>query len=165
MNRLFPFIVALLFLCSCADEYDELNAIPILMSRNEMEAAVKLETPRPIRKAGPTCLFKHALYVQERYEGVHVFDNSNPTAPVKKGFLRIPGSYHIAVLKGILVADNAVDLITFDLSNPLQPILKERVRSILSQTPAPYGTIFKHIPSADELVVGYRDSIIQYRND
>jgi hypothetical protein len=165
MNRLFPFVVALLFLCGCAEEFDELNAIPILMSRNEMEASVKLETTRPIRKAGPTCLFKQALYVQERYEGVHIFDNSNPAAPVKKGFLRIPGNYHIAVLKGILVADNATDLLTFDLSNPFEPMLKERVRSILTQTPSAYGTRFQRIPSSDELIVGYKDSIIQYRND
>jgi hypothetical protein len=132
------------------------------MSRDEVEASVKLEAPRALKNIGATAIYKHALYIAEYYEGIHVIDNSNPTAPVKTGFIRVPGLWHLAVVDGSLVSDNSSDLVCFDISNPLTPALKSRSRGVLYDPPSRYSPI-RSSRRPDTLVVGYKDTVVQVK--
>lgn len=70
------------------------------------------------------------LYVNEIKEGIHIIDNSNPSAPKFVSFINIPGNGDIAVRNDILYADSFSDLVALDISNPSKPVEIERVKNV-----------------------------------
>ncbi|MCS7036176.1 MAG: hypothetical protein RMJ33_07935 [Saprospiraceae bacterium] len=53
------------------------------------------EAPRPLRKPGKLYAMGHYLLINERHEGIHVFDNSDPNRPPVSsipGHLPLPGT-------------------------------------------------------------------------
>lgn len=90
---------------------------PIFMERAELERSVAYQS-EPQELINPGKIYhKHPyIYINERYKGVHVINNSNPANPVNEGFIRVPGCLDMAVKGDILYLDNAVDLVAFDLS-------------------------------------------------
>lgn len=59
------------------------------------------------------------LFINEPNEGVHIYDNSNPSSPVQITFITIPGNFDIAVNGNILFADSYMDLVAIDISDVL----------------------------------------------
>jgi hypothetical protein len=70
------------------------------------------------------------IYVNERYKGVHVINNSDPERPVKEGFILAPGCIDMAVKGNILYLDNAVDLVSFDLDGRQ---VTKRIRNVFPE--------------------------------
>ncbi len=110
---------------------------PILMERSELEAAIRFEAPQPIRNAGKIYFKEGILFLNEKYEGIHVIDNRNPSTPQPLGFIRIPGCIDMAAYGNFLYADNAVDLLAFNLSNPRNPTFANRKQSVFPELPPP----------------------------
>jgi hypothetical protein len=104
--------------------------VPVYLSREEFRSTTKVETTRPLKNPGKICLYGNYLFINEVNEGIHVIDNSNPTAPRNVAFIDITGNIDIAAKDGILYADNLVDLLLFDISNPALPKLKSRVEGV-----------------------------------
>jgi hypothetical protein len=67
------------------------------------------------------------LFINEVNEGIHVIDNTDPSSPRNVAFIEIMGNIDLAAKDGILYADNLVDLLLFDISNPGAPMLKSRI--------------------------------------
>lgn len=89
---------------------------PIFIERAELERSVTYQS-QPQELVDPGKIYhKHPyIYINERYKGVHVINNSDPHHPVNEGFIRVPGCMDMAVKEDILYVDNAVDLVAFDL--------------------------------------------------
>ena len=62
-----------------------------------------------------------------------MIDNSNPSTPVIIAFIPIPGNVDIAVVDNILYADNYIDLVALDISNPTAPKVVHREGNIFSR--------------------------------
>ena len=152
-------LILSLIVSACGD-YDELHSAPILMSRAEVESSIKMEAPRSLKSIGATALHKQALYIVEHYQGIHVFDNSNSSVPVKIGFIRVPGIWHIAMIGGQLVSDNSRDILSFNLADPLHPVLQARAKDLLMPPPSKYDPYYWG-NSPDTMIVGYRDTVIR----
>ncbi len=90
---------------------------PILMTRQVLESSVAYMPPRIIEKPGKIYTIGKYIYVNEKYNGIHVIDNTDPSNPVNAGFVRIPGCIDMALKGTILYADNAVDLVAVDLTD------------------------------------------------
>jgi len=89
---------------------------PMLMTRAELEASVQLtHAAMPLTSPGKICLYQNWIFLVEKYKGIHLIDNSNPTNPVRKDFLKVPGCVDVAVRNNILYVDNAVDLVAVRL--------------------------------------------------
>jgi hypothetical protein len=88
------------------------------------------EPPRPLDNPGKIYLLGDLLFVNELWEGVHIFDNSNPGQPQAIGFLRIPGNVDIAIRNGLLYADNGPHLVALDLTQPAAPELVYREEGV-----------------------------------
>ena len=99
---------------------------PIYISRAAANDLIKMEAPRDLVKPGKIYVFGQYLYINEKYEGIHVINNANPSSPQKIGFINIPGNVDLAIKNNILYADNGVDLVTVDISNPTQARLTQR---------------------------------------
>jgi hypothetical protein len=112
----------LLFLTSLAvmalGPDDETTWSPVFMSRETLESSVKyIPGARDLIRTGKIYYRAPYIYVNERYKGVHVINNTDPTRPVNEGFILAPGCLDMAVKGNILYLDNAVDLVSFDLDS------------------------------------------------
>jgi hypothetical protein len=101
----------------------------VTMPRVAFEASTILLPPKTIDKSGKIYIKGDYLFINEPYEGFHVFDNSNPSSPVKLAFLKVLGSTDISTKDDVLYINNATDLIAvkLDLSNNSVMITKRIV--------------------------------------
>src|SRR5689334_8774877 len=66
------------------------------------QASIEFQSSRVLSNPGKIYLIGDYLLINEKYEGIHVVDNSNPSSPVNLGFLRVPGSTELAVKGNVL---------------------------------------------------------------
>lgn len=90
---------------------------PVLMERSALATSIKWVEPKIIGTSGKIYIKDDFLFINEKFEGIHVYDNSDPTNPVAKGFITIPGNVDISIRNDIFYADNARDLVTFRVLN------------------------------------------------
>ena len=110
---------------------------PLLMTRTVLEQSVAATPPQAMHNTGKIYLQGRYVFVNERYEGVHIIDNQNPRNPRIISFLRIPGNVDIAIKGNLLYADNGPDLVTIDISDPLAVRVTSRVREAFRELPIP----------------------------
>jgi len=92
--------------------------MPVFMSRETLEHSVRyLAGGQAMVQTGKIYYRDSYIYVNERYKGVHIINNTNPAHPVHEGFILAPGCIDMAVKGNILYLDNAVDLVSFDLES------------------------------------------------
>lgn len=111
-------------LTSCSDDEkddalyaDYLVARPLTMTKTEFLGSVQVLPPRPIEESGKIYAYQDYVFVNDAYKGVHVIDNSNPSAPRKVSFIKIAGNVDISVKGDYLYADSLTDLIVLDISD------------------------------------------------
>lgn len=140
MKKLFPFILPLLVLWACTindDDHYQSDYTPILMTRSDLENSIKLIEPQEIVNYGKIYVKDNYLYINERYEGVHVINNQNPENPIPVAFITIPGNLDISIKGNYLYADNAVDLVTLQYDGTMLTEV-DRNRNVfpeISETP------------------------------
>lgn len=102
---------------------------PVYKTGAEIRVAPTVEAPRPLRKPGKMYAIGTYLLINERQEGIHVIDNSNPQNPQNVAFWNIPGNVDMAVRDGYLYADQYVDLLSLDISDLQNPQLVCRLQN------------------------------------
>jgi len=110
---------------------------PRLMERSAMEELVKFEAAQPLKTPGKLFHYRGYIFLNERYEGIHIIDNRNRENPTKLGFFRIPGNLDLLVKDNRLYADNTHDLLTIDVQDPANPQLVARTRNVFPELPPP----------------------------
>lgn len=93
---------------------------PVYKSKAEVYANIKSNSPREIKSPGKLFVYGNYVFLNETDKGVHIIDNTDPSHPVVKAFIDIPGNLDIAVKGNVLYADMYGDLVTVDISDPLQ---------------------------------------------
>ena len=87
---------------------------------------------RLLENPGKIYYYNNTLIVNEKYEGIHLYDNSDPNAPSYLGFISIPGNLDVSIKDNIMYADNYVDLLTIDVSNIKEPKLLDRQEEVFN---------------------------------
>lgn len=134
---------------------------PVLMARAQLESAVAGLPPQALHVPGKIFVGNRYLFVNEQYQGIHVYDNADPARPVAVQFLRIPGNVDMAVRGTLLYADNGPDLVVFDVSDPTRARVAGRTRNALPELAMPLlnGLVSaEYEPAnrpADAVVVGW----------
>lgn len=139
-NCLLLLFVASLSFISCEkiddSKYaDYLIARPLTISKAEFKTSVDIISPLPIKESGKIYAYQDYIFVNDRYRGVHVIDNSNPNSPKKISFIKIAGNVDISIKDDYLYADSLMDLIVLDISdinsikivNRLENVLRDNV--------------------------------------
>ena len=91
---------------------------PVFMSRETLENSVKyIPGARDMIQTGKIYYLAPYIYVNEKFKGVHVINNTDPVRPVNEGFILAPGCIDMAVKGNIMYLDNAVDLVSFNLDS------------------------------------------------
>ena len=120
---------------SCLE--DECSAIrtfkvwnPIYIQPEDFRIELTTDPGKELKTPGKIYFYDNFIFVNELREGVHIIDNQNPENPQNVAFINIPGNVDMAVKDNVLYADSYVDLLSIDISNPLNPSLLERCENI-----------------------------------
>jgi hypothetical protein len=129
---------------------------PVYKTLAEVRADMKSNAPREIESPGKIYLYGNYIFLNDQQQGIHVIDNSQPTKPRNIAFINIPGCADMAVKGSTLYADSHGDLVTFDISNPLQVVAKKFLNNVFPHRAQYYiqnGTTFN--PDSIQQVAGW----------
>ncbi len=117
-NLLFAGIAAALF-SSCQEKIVDryMVNVPVYMDRHEFKKAVKITGSQDIVQPGKIYFKDNYIFINESLKGIHVIDNTNPSAPAFISFISIPGNVDMAIKDSILFADSYIDLVALDISD------------------------------------------------
>jgi hypothetical protein len=90
---------------------------PVYITHTQLKESTKLVEAQPLKSVGKIYVKNNILFINEPGEGIHIIDNTNPSQPVIKSFLQIPGNFDLAVKDNSLYADSYTDLVVFDISD------------------------------------------------
>ena len=133
--------------------------VPVFMERSELERSVSyLNKGRELVSPGKIYYKTPYIFINEKYKGIHVINNTDPKNPVNEAFIIAPGCIDMAVKGNILYMDNSVDLVAFDLDSKK---VSERIRNVFPE-PNPPGNFF-YYPGEGRpegfVIVGWKKSI------
>lgn len=92
-------------------------ATPDVMTKTEFRSSVEVLAPQNILEAGKIYAYNNYIFVNDKFQGVHVIDNTIPEAPQAIAYIKIPGNVDISIKNNYLYADSSIDLVVFDISN------------------------------------------------
>ncbi len=104
---------------------------PVYVSADDFRQPIQAAAPRSLEEPGKIYVFQDYLFINERHKGIHVIDNSNPASPQPVSFIEIPGNVDMAVRGNLLYADNYVDVVSIDISNPAAPVFAGRSEAVI----------------------------------
>ena len=110
---------------------DYLVARPLKMSKEEFKNSVDIISPLPIDESGKIYAYQDYIFVNDKYKGVHVIDNTEPSSPKKVSFIKIAGNVDISVKDNYLYADSLTDLIVLDISDVNNIEIVNRLENVL----------------------------------
>ena len=145
-NFLIPFAMMgiLVLTTSYSDDSDSYykywNYVPVFMTRADLEKSVSYQpSGRDMENPGKIYYRHPYIYINEKYKGVHVINNSDPATPVNEGFIVAPGCLDMAIKGNIMYLDNAVDLVAFELE---AKEVTERIREVFPEPVSPDNEVF-----------------------
>jgi hypothetical protein len=117
--------------------------VPVYSSPSLKE--ISFEAPRAVQNPGKIYIYNSYLLINEPNEGIHVFDNSDPTKPLPLGFLQLLGSQEIAIRDNVLYANHLGDIVALKITDFQTLTLQGRVT--VSEwgmgVPPPAGSYFE----------------------
>jgi hypothetical protein len=114
----------------CKQKYTYTYYEPVYITKTEARTNVKSNRSRKLENPGKIYIRDKYIFLNEVDKGIHIIDNSNPKNPQNVAFITIPGNQDIAVKGNFLYADMYSDLLTIDISNPLQVQLKNYLENV-----------------------------------
>jgi len=123
-------IVSAIFFSSCLKDtckssYTYSYYIPVYKTTAEVRANIKSNSPQEVVNPGKIVLLGNYIFLNEIDKGIHVIDNTNPASPRNVAFISIPGNEDLAVKGNTLYADLYTDLVTLDITDPLNVSVKK----------------------------------------
>jgi hypothetical protein len=106
---------------------------PVYQSKEVALANIKSSTSQTIESPGKIFIYGNYIFLNEMDKGVHIIDNSNPSNPLIKAFISIPGNVDIAVKGNTLYADMYSDLLSIDITDPLNAKLLKNVANVFPE--------------------------------
>jgi hypothetical protein len=105
----------------CTSEQSYIRFDPVYRTLTDIRVGISVAPARALQAPGKIYAFGQYLFINERQEGIHVIDNSDPANPQTLAFWSIPGNVDMAIHGNYLYADQYIDLLTIDISDMLHP--------------------------------------------
>ena len=140
---------------------------PIYQTLSQFRELIKSQPAISIAVVGKITVMEKYIYVSEPYKGIHIIDNSNPSNPQNVSFINIPGNEDMAIIGNTMYADAYGDLITFDISDPRNVVVKNFAANVFPDhsiyfIPNAIGSAIN--PDSINVIVGWntRDTTVDY---
>ncbi|MCC6720700.1 MAG: hypothetical protein IT243_00745 [Bacteroidia bacterium] len=129
------FVVTLLSACYNEDNSVKIPSIaigfkPVYVDSNTINEVIYSTNPRVLVKPGKIFKYGKMLLISDENKGIHVIDNSDKINPIKKAFINIPGNIDLARKGNYLYADCNGNLVTIDISDPLNAKVTSIINTI-----------------------------------
>jgi hypothetical protein len=150
-------IVSSFYACDDTAYKEYVGYIPVYLSYTDLREAVKTDENPELKNPGKIYFKDNYIFIVEELKGIHVIDNSDPSAPEEKSFINIPGVVDISMSGFYLYADSYVDLVVLDLQDLDNIVEVGRVEDILPYTIPPYKTDYPvaRVDQAKGVVTGW----------
>ena len=89
---------------------------------------ISINAPAATSRPGKIYAYGSYLFQNDLGTGIHVVDNSNPSAPKKIAFLQIPLCTEIAIKNSYLYTNNGPDLVVLNLATPANASFVKRIK-------------------------------------
>lgn len=116
--------------CESTQTFIQLD--PVYKTVDEIRTDIQILGPRELVNPGRLYYYNDYLMINEVREGIHIINNANPNNPVNVAFIEIPGNVDMAVKNNILYADNYIDLLAIDITDPTTPVLQNRTEDVFN---------------------------------
>lgn len=162
-----PAVFVLLFLFfGCQPEMDDpvevVGLRPIYGTAEDLE--IRTLSAQEICQPGKIYIYGNYLLINELYKGIHIVDNTDPSAPESLSFIRITGNVDMAVNYGYLYADHQSSLAVFDISDPVNVKFVKAVEDAFDYRdrsfPAATGVSFECPDPAMGPVIGWEEALL-----
>ena len=110
---------------TCRHTYSYTLYLPVYKTTAEVKANIKSNAAKEIQQPGKIVMLGNYIFLNEVDKGIHIIDNTNPSSPKNIAFIDIPGNEDLAVKGNTLYADLYTDLVTLDISDPLNVVVKK----------------------------------------
>lgn len=163
-SLLFGVVVFGFFSCEEEDVIIE-GMSPVYVSSTDFTTVYRTDTIA-FKNLGNIMLAGNFFFINEKYEGIHVIDNSDPFKPLKKHFWKIPGNLEFTVLGNTLYADNSIHLLVIDISdyNNIKVVnyIKDLYINSPHREPRPpdYKGQFKCVDKSEGIHVGWEKKML-----
>ena len=117
----------------CTEKRTFIRFDPVYRSLEQLETPLSVQASRDIRSPGIVYVYKNLILVNEFRDGIHIIDNTDPQNPVLKAFIDMEGNEHFAVSHDQIQANKFNALVTIDISDPSNPVEKNRVYNAFNQ--------------------------------
>jgi hypothetical protein len=120
---------------------------PVYRTKAEARANIKNNPAQDIERPGKIYIRGNYIFLNEIDKGIHIIDNSNPSAPRNIAFVNIPGNLDMAVKGNTLYADFYSDLVAIDITDPAHIVTTKFVENMFPERA--WGNGFSPNPSLD----------------
>jgi len=130
---------------------------PVFMTEAELRKEITLENARELSQPGKMYFYENMLFINEKYEGIHVYDNSDPSNPTNLGFIVIPGNIDMSIKDDILFADGLIDIMSIDISNLQNPTVINTLENVFEANLDPdngYIVYYRPVETREEYDCG-----------
>lgn len=132
------FLMAFIFLTACNNNSGKNCTTEVVNKRErveyysaaEMRKEPSFSGPKALKNPGKVFWMGDYIYLADGQNGIHIIDNQKGSKLEPIAFIKIEGNWDIAAKGQYLYADSYADLLVFDLSNPSQPKLANRVNDV-----------------------------------
>jgi hypothetical protein len=129
---------------------------PIVLDRDAFEQSVKLLPAKPIVNSGKIYVLNNLLFVNEKNEGFHVFQNDDPSNPTPINFIEVPGSSDVSIRNGVYFVNQAVDLIAIVYNTRSSELtISKRIEDVFPVMLSPDG-FYPFDIDQNSIVVGWK---------
>ena len=127
LSKITSLLIAVFFLTGCTKDHCTRTYsyfVAVYKTTDEVRANIKSNQPKEIERPGKLFIKGDYIFLNDIDKGIHIIDNSNPSSPKNIAFIDIPGNMDLAVKGDNLYVDFYTDLVTLDITNPLQVTVK-----------------------------------------
>ena len=169
LSRIMFFIICCISVISCLpseDSWTTVGLAPLYASPDDM-SLIYAQEPIESVKQGLFIEKNGYIYINERFKGIHVIDNTNPASPEKVFFWNIPGNTEFTIDDDILYADNSRHLLVIDISDYSNIAVKSLVKDTYSinmdnvNFPDEYQGRFECVDWEKGIVVGWETKLLE----
>jgi hypothetical protein len=121
---------------------------------------------RPFDCLGKIVLQNPYIYINEKYQGVHVIDNTDPEFPITVAFWNIPGNIDFTINGDIMFADNSRDIYVIDISDIQNIVVKSTQENAYTVPrseqffPPDYLGSFECVDTSLGIVIGWENTTL-----
>ena len=126
---------------------------PVYQSMSSLRLEVDVLPPQQRQSQGKIYIYGEYLLLGEPGIGIHIYNNKDKANPQAISFVNIPGNVDMAIKDGNLYADSYIDLLVFDMSDPTNLSLNNRLENVFPL----YNSQFGFVAEGDQIVTALEE--------